>query len=56
VIAYFNVRRKWKQHDALEAKNQALKISESPEGMENKITKYLGGRKKQIELEDIRKA
>ncbi len=48
VIAYFNARRKWKQHDALEAENQALEVSESPEGMENKITKYLGGRKKQI--------
>ena len=48
VIAYFNARRKWKQHDALEAKNQALEVSESPEGMENKISKYLGGRKKQI--------
>tara|TARA_B100001173_G_C15716903_1_gene432646 strand:+ start:86 stop:232 length:147 start_codon:yes stop_codon:yes gene_type:complete len=48
VIAYFNARRKWKQHDALEAKNQAPEVSESPEGMENKISKYLGGRKKQI--------
>ena len=47
-IVYFNASRKWKQHDALEAKNQALTISESTEGIENKITKYLGGRKRQI--------
>ena len=46
VIAYLNARRKWKQHDALDAKNQALKVSESPERIKNKISKYLGGRKR----------
>ncbi len=47
VILYFNIRRKWAQHDAaLESKDQALRINESPEGKENEITKYLGGRKR----------